>query len=227
MSPADCPDQQRMKAYALGKLSADSLESVSGHVEACPDCQSTLVSLKNAEDTMISELRGAAATAEFEEEPEFRDAAAKAAALIQPPAATPAVSPATGERTVPNQPQGVKSPPVEAKLKPSANPAGPPMPLSLEQFTKALADTGLVSPEETTRHWRVCQRINARPTCKAWLSCSSERRQADEVPGPVCLPGQSQLAYLRRVCRARQDRRRRHGPGLSRPSIDAWSGPWR
>ncbi len=149
-----CPNEEQMAEYALGKLPADSHETVAAHIETCADCQTTLAALNNAEDTLVARLRQAAVAQKIPEEPSFCAAVTQAAQLIGRPAEPPPESPSptvnvpsVDELTTPGAP-GVKPPQKAGMLRQTSQPAGQPMAQSLEQLSKSLIAAGLVSADE-------------------------------------------------------------------------------
>lgn len=52
-----CPNEQELKAFAVGALSEIVFESVAGHVEKCSSCNDMLDSLEE-QDALVSELQG-------------------------------------------------------------------------------------------------------------------------------------------------------------------------
>lgn len=76
MSNMACPDQQKLAAYALGKLPRPEFELVARHVAACPSCEDTVAGLDAAGDTLVAGLRQKQPEAEpFAAEPELQEAA--------------------------------------------------------------------------------------------------------------------------------------------------------
>ncbi len=78
MSAAKCPNRSTLFDYLVGKLPEDASDSLSTHVESCPDCQAELATLSDIEDTLIGQLRGAAPPEPYLEESECGRAVAKA-----------------------------------------------------------------------------------------------------------------------------------------------------
>jgi serine/threonine protein kinase/formylglycine-generating enzyme required for sulfatase activity len=58
------------------------LEAVAEHVEQCPDCQATLLTLADVEDTLVAQLRRPFAADPYSEEAECRAVAASAKAMV-------------------------------------------------------------------------------------------------------------------------------------------------
>ena len=57
MSESRCPDCDRLRAFAVGMLGGADLDSVAGHVEACPDCAGRLEQLDSAGDDLVDRLQ--------------------------------------------------------------------------------------------------------------------------------------------------------------------------
>ncbi len=55
----DCPSQEELAAYTLGKLSEELLERVAVHISSCQRCESTIQALHES-DQLLSDLRGCA-----------------------------------------------------------------------------------------------------------------------------------------------------------------------
>ena len=73
------PDARVLSDYALGQLSLDELESVADHIDQCGQCQETLNSFDNTEDTLLRYLAGDAPIEPYADEPELAGALAAAA----------------------------------------------------------------------------------------------------------------------------------------------------
>ena len=58
MKPTPCPDQAALRGFVVGDLSADQLERVARHLEACPSCASALEALDALDDGLVRDLRG-------------------------------------------------------------------------------------------------------------------------------------------------------------------------
>ncbi len=85
MSHGPCPSRDRLLAYALGKLPQQEFESVSRHVAACPECESTVAGLDSAEDTLLAGLRERQPAPDpVVAEPELKQAADAVRKLGQP-----------------------------------------------------------------------------------------------------------------------------------------------
>src|SRR5262249_27766810 len=53
-----CPDPERLARFAVGALPAADLDHVAAHVECCPDCEATLLTLDATPDPFVAGLRG-------------------------------------------------------------------------------------------------------------------------------------------------------------------------
>ncbi len=82
MPATNCPSQQELIDYALGRRSPEVLELVSGHVEQCPQCQTALATVAEAEDTLVAELRRRAVRNAYAEEPECQDFVLRAEKMV-------------------------------------------------------------------------------------------------------------------------------------------------
>ena len=102
MSPAECPNRSTLFDYLVGKLPDDASDSLSAHLDSCPDCQAELATLSDIEDTLIGQLRGAAAPEPFLDESECGKAIAKAKVVAGDSAAGQS-SPETSETSLPAQ----------------------------------------------------------------------------------------------------------------------------
>ncbi len=57
MSQTTCPDRGDLLDYVVGRLAEPPEESVSRHVDTCPECQATLADLCEDDDTLVAQLR--------------------------------------------------------------------------------------------------------------------------------------------------------------------------
>jgi RND family efflux transporter MFP subunit len=83
MSLAECPNRSTLFDYLVGKLPEDASDSLSSHVESCPECQAELATLSDIEDTLIGQLRGEAAPEVYLDESECGRAIAKAKGVTE------------------------------------------------------------------------------------------------------------------------------------------------
>ena len=103
MDMHDCPQAETLHAYMAGRLDDDSLESVAGHVETCPNCQTVLGTLDDASDTLIAHLRGGPATDPYQGEAECGRAIAAALAMVEPSSDPPQAARTREPQPVPRQ----------------------------------------------------------------------------------------------------------------------------
>ena len=80
MVTASCPSRQTLLQYSIGMLSDEQSDGLAGHLDSCPDCQATIVTLEDAEDTLIGRLRMPMGSESCLAEPEFQAALAQAIA---------------------------------------------------------------------------------------------------------------------------------------------------
>ena len=52
-----CPNQETLRRYSIGTLSDQESDGLAAHLDSCPDCQATIVTLEDVEDTLIVRLR--------------------------------------------------------------------------------------------------------------------------------------------------------------------------
>jgi len=52
-----CPSRETLLEYSLGTLSGDERDALDSHLEGCPDCQAMIMTLDDANDTLIGRLR--------------------------------------------------------------------------------------------------------------------------------------------------------------------------
>jgi serine/threonine protein kinase len=89
MTPG-CPDPERLRRFALGKVPEDVIDEISHHLEQCATCDDTIASLEMEPDTLLSRLRGPLPPNPVSDEPEYREALALLKELdIRPPDARP------------------------------------------------------------------------------------------------------------------------------------------
>lgn len=80
MAIMNCPGREELYDYSLGRLSNADSESVSSHVESCPDCQAQLRTLEDRGDSLLGRLR-APCEESYLDEPQFRAAVTGALAM--------------------------------------------------------------------------------------------------------------------------------------------------
>ncbi|TWU17052.1 Serine/threonine-protein kinase PknB [Allorhodopirellula heiligendammensis] len=57
MNPDDCPASEKLIDFVAGSLSEGVALYISDHVEACPNCEETVINLEATADTLIGKLR--------------------------------------------------------------------------------------------------------------------------------------------------------------------------
>ena len=57
---SNCPEPQKLRAFVFGRLTEQSLESVSSHVQQCPACERTVAALRETTDTYAGKASEAA-----------------------------------------------------------------------------------------------------------------------------------------------------------------------
>ena len=67
---SDCPSCEQLVAYNLGKLPEEALQGIAAHLETCSGCLTTLSTLPETEDSLVSQLGGPPGEEEFLDEPE-------------------------------------------------------------------------------------------------------------------------------------------------------------
>ncbi len=123
--PPVCPGRHRLLDFAAGKLDEPSSDEISSHLEKCPHCQTTIVNLASDQDTMGAALRKVAASSVDTSHPAVRKAMSAAAKLV------------------PEHTSGKVEPPPAVS-------GGSQVSLTLMQFAKSLADTGIVTADVLT-----------------------------------------------------------------------------
>lgn len=81
MSPISCRNTRKLSAFSTGRLSAQELEALAQHLDACPDCQGAIQTLPEPPDPLFAELRQPVPTDSYFEEPACRRAVTMAAAI--------------------------------------------------------------------------------------------------------------------------------------------------
>ncbi len=84
MVTAVCPSREMLRQYSSGSLPEPESDHVASHLDACPECQATIVTLADADDTLIGQIRTPVGPESFVGEPQLH--AAMAAAIATPPA---------------------------------------------------------------------------------------------------------------------------------------------
>ena len=81
MSSENCPSRESLLQFSIGNLSEELSNELAEHLDSCSDCQSTIMNLEDAEDTVIVRLRTPLGEVASKVEPEFLAAMAKALAM--------------------------------------------------------------------------------------------------------------------------------------------------
>ena len=79
-----CPTHETLLKYSLGKLPEKQSDALAGHLDSCPDCQATIVTLEDAEDTLIERLRMPLDGESYSAEPLYQAALDEAVAMPRP-----------------------------------------------------------------------------------------------------------------------------------------------
>jgi RND family efflux transporter MFP subunit len=115
MSAPSCPSRETLLQYSIGLLSNQQSDDLAGHLESCPDCQATITTLEDAEDTLIGRLRTPSGSESCLAEPQFQTALAE-------------VIDGKGVRShLPERPEGCF-----AQM--ATDPFSPPVPFSLGEY---------------------------------------------------------------------------------------------
>ncbi|MGA2062793.1 MAG: protein kinase, partial [Thermoguttaceae bacterium] len=77
MPAQSCPSRETLLQYSIGMLSNEQSDELAGHLESCPDCQATITTLEDAEDTLIGRLRTQPGSESCLAEPQFQTALAE------------------------------------------------------------------------------------------------------------------------------------------------------
>ncbi len=86
MTATICPSQETLLQYSLGTLPEEEWEALDRHLEGCPECQATMVTLDEAGDTVIARLPLSASDEALLAEPQLQAALAAALAIPAPTA---------------------------------------------------------------------------------------------------------------------------------------------
>ena len=84
-----CPSRDTLFQYSLGLLTGEARDALDGHLDSCPDCQAAMMTLDDADDTLIGRLRAPLSSESVLAEPELEDALAAAMAMPERPVGTP------------------------------------------------------------------------------------------------------------------------------------------
>ena len=80
MVTTSCPSRDTLLQFSIGMLTDQQSDELAGHLDSCPDCQATILTLEDAEDTLIGRLRTPSGGESYSAEPEFQAAVAEAIA---------------------------------------------------------------------------------------------------------------------------------------------------
>ena len=83
MVAASCPSREMLVQYSRGLLAAEPSDDLAGHLGSCAECQATIASLDDAEDTLIGRLRRPLASGSCLAEPEYQAAVARAIDIMR------------------------------------------------------------------------------------------------------------------------------------------------
>ena len=83
MSTAACPRTEELRAYSVGQLPDEASDLIAEHLESCATCQSDLMTLDNAEDTLVNSLQQGPAADSVVAEPQCQLAIGRACALAE------------------------------------------------------------------------------------------------------------------------------------------------
>jgi RND family efflux transporter MFP subunit len=101
MTAAACPTRELLHQYSIGMLSDEQSDELASHLDACPDCQATILTMEDAEDTLIGRLRTPPASEPYSAEPPFLAALAKALATLGGTGVSPVSSSSADDTPVP------------------------------------------------------------------------------------------------------------------------------
>ena len=78
MTATQCPPHRLLHAYTCGRLPDDESQAIFDHLQHCTECQAELETIDDGDDSLINDLRASDQYAGFHDEPECRQALAKA-----------------------------------------------------------------------------------------------------------------------------------------------------
>src|SRR5271166_5160374 len=81
MLATTCPSRETLLRYSVGLASEEQSEELANHLGSCPDCQATILTLSDADDTLIHRLRMPPSSESYLAEPQFQAAVADAIAM--------------------------------------------------------------------------------------------------------------------------------------------------
>jgi serine/threonine protein kinase len=81
MSDERCPEEHELHECLVGKLPAEAAEDLFDHLDGCPVCRTKLQTVGDLGDTLIDWLREPWLRDEYQDEPQFQEAVARAKAI--------------------------------------------------------------------------------------------------------------------------------------------------
>src|SRR5208283_4031909 len=84
MPTTTCPSREMFLQYSRGLVSEEELNYVADHLDSCPDCQDVVMTLDDADDTVVGRLRMPLSGESFLAEPQLQRALAVAIAMPIP-----------------------------------------------------------------------------------------------------------------------------------------------
>ncbi len=79
-----CPSREMFLQYSLGLVSEEQSNLLAEHLDSCPDCQDVVMTLDDADDTVVGRLRMPLSGESFVAEPQLQRALAAAIAMPMP-----------------------------------------------------------------------------------------------------------------------------------------------
>ena len=76
MLATTCPSRDTLFRYSVGLISEEQSDELADHLGSCPDCQATILTLADADDTLIRRLRMPLGSESYLAEPQFQAAVA-------------------------------------------------------------------------------------------------------------------------------------------------------
>ncbi len=83
MIATPCPPPSSLRSLSAGHLSERDSDTMFGHIDQCDNCRNALHSIQDDQDWLIDSLRSPSAANEFENEPGYRSALARALGAIE------------------------------------------------------------------------------------------------------------------------------------------------
>ncbi|MGO9110376.1 MAG: efflux RND transporter periplasmic adaptor subunit [Thermoguttaceae bacterium] len=78
MIATTCPSRETLFQYSVGTLYGEQRDALDEHLDCCPDCQATIMTLDDADDTVAGRLRTPPSSESFLAEPQLHEALAAA-----------------------------------------------------------------------------------------------------------------------------------------------------